>query len=93
MCCSFTPTQRILAKQRARVDVGKFSNIYKWMKCNSIAFSDMDENPKCPEPVITEDKNHKVTDDKSLNTAIEKRCNFKYYFPSKKKTKKRRWYI
>ena len=28
------------------------------------------------------EKKHKVTDNESLNPAIEKRCDFKYYFPS-----------
>ena len=42
----------------------------------------MDETPQCPEPVIVEDKNHKGTDDVSLNPVIEKRYDFKYYFLS-----------
>ena len=54
------------------------------MKCTDIAFSNTDKNLQCQDPVISVEKNQKVTDDESINPAKEKMCDFKYYFPSNK---------
>ena len=82
LCGRFTPDQRQLARQRARVNTEEFMRLYNWMRENNIAFADKTENPQCPRPVIIEEKNTKYKDDSPLNSAIEQTCEFKYYFPS-----------
>ena len=70
MCGRFKTEQRILAKQRTRVDVSEFTNIYKWMKCNNIVFLNMDGNPQYPEPSVTNEKTTRLPE--SVNPEIEK---------------------
>ena len=52
------------------------------MRTNNIKFVNEPDDPQCPKPVIIEEKNTKNGTDDPLNPAIERTCEFKYYFPS-----------
>ena len=56
MCGRFTPDQRKLARQRARVNTEEFMRLYNWMRENNITFVDSPNEPQCPKPVIIEEK-------------------------------------
>ena len=45
MCGRFTPDQRKLARQRARVNTEEFMRLYNWMRQNNIRFADHPDNP------------------------------------------------
>ena len=82
MCGRFTPDQRKLARQRARVNTEEFMRLYNWMRENNITFVDSPNEPQYPKPVIIEEKENQDGSDESVNPAIERTCEFKYYFPS-----------
>ena len=56
MCGRFTPDQRKLARQRARVNTEEFMRLYNWMRENNIMFVDSSNEPQCPKLVIIEEK-------------------------------------
>ena len=82
MCGKFTPDQRQLARERAKVNTEEFLKLYDWMRKNNFKFAQEPDEPKCPEPFIVEDKPTKQNTNDPLNPVIEKKCEFKYYFPS-----------
>ena len=88
MCGRFTPDQRVVARQRARVDTLEFMKLYSWLRENNIKFASHPDNPQCPTPIIIEEKDNKNSIDESVNPAIEKTCEFKYYFSSTKEPTK-----
>ena len=88
MCGRFTPDQRTLARKRARVDTQEFMKLYTWLRDNNINFVSHPDDPQCPTPIIIEEKDNKNSIDESVNPAIEKSCEFKYYFPSTKEPTK-----
>ena len=88
MCGRFTPDQRVVARQRARVDTLEFMKLYAWLRENNIKFASHPDNPQCPTPIIIEEKDNKNSINESVNPAIEKSCEFKYYFPSTKEPTK-----
>ena len=75
MCGKFTPDQRQLARQRAKVNTEEFLKLYDWMRKNNFKFAQEPDEPKCPEPFIVEDKPTKQNTDDPLNPAIEKSVN------------------
>ena len=75
MCGKFTPDQRQLARQHAKVNTEEFLKLYDWMRKNNFKFAQEPDEPKCPEPFIVEDKPTKQNTDDPLNPAIEKSVN------------------
>ena len=55
MCGRFTPEQRVVARQRARVDTKEFMNLFIWLKANNVKFANYHDDPQCPTPVIIEE--------------------------------------
>ena len=52
MCGRFTPEQRVVARQRARVDTKEFMKLFIWLKANNVKFANYHDDPQCPTPVI-----------------------------------------
>ena len=85
LCGRFTPRQRIIAKNKARLDVRQFLNILRWFieESGHPAFANMMLPENCPEPVVIEDVANQNNTDEEIDS--EKESQFtggRFFFPS-----------
>ena len=85
LCGRFTPRQRIITKDLARLDTTKFFDLLRWFieESGNPAFKDMMLPEECPSPHFIEDNPSANNTDEEVDAEAESRfTGSRFYFPS-----------
>ena len=85
LCGRFTPRQRVIARQKAHLDIRKFLDLMKWFieKSGHPAFENMILPENCPQPIILEDMPGTNNTDDEVDPELESHYSGgRFFFPS-----------